>query len=255
MLIPNQLLLQGRVAVVTGASSGIGRAIAVALAGSGMKLCLIGRREHLLQETLEAIGSLSEATACVVDLAAAEADTIVGEHVTRRYGVCDILVHSAGALHFGPLSEVATDVLDDLYRVNLGTPLTLTRTLLPTLRACHGQIVFVNSSVGVNARANLASYSAFKHAQRGLADALRQEESPHGVRVISVFVGRTATPMQQQLCAAEGVAYTPEKYLDPREVALVVTAAVTTPVSVEVTDVHVRPSKRKPDAHPCSPAR
>ncbi len=83
----------------------------------------------------------------------------------------------------------------------------LTQALLPALRAAHGTVVFVNSGAGLSANAHWAGYAASKFGLRALADALRAEEAEHGVRVSTVYPGRTATPMQQKVHEQEGRAY------------------------------------------------
>jgi NADP-dependent 3-hydroxy acid dehydrogenase YdfG len=101
--------------------------------------------------------------------------------------------------------------------------------------------VFVNSSVGLNARANVGQYAATKHALKALADSLRDEVNADAVRVLSVFLGRTATPMQASVHEMEGKEYHPERLLLPEDVAAVVINALSLPRSAEVTDINIRP--------------
>ena len=134
------------------------------------------------------------------------------------------------------------DVLDRQYRVNTHAPYMLTQALLPSLISRQGQVVFINSSAGFHpARAGWAAYSASKHALRAVADGLRAEVNKQGVRVISVFPGRTATPMQEEVHRFEGRPYDPERFLQPRDVAATAVNALALPRTAEVTDLHIRP--------------
>jgi NADP-dependent 3-hydroxy acid dehydrogenase YdfG len=109
------------------------------------------------------------------------------------------------------------------------------------LRAREGQIVFINSTVGLTARANVSQFAATQHALKAIADSLREEMNPRGVRVVSVYAGRTATPRQARIHAVEGKPYPPERLMQPEDVASVVLNALALPRSAEVTDVRVRP--------------
>jgi NAD(P)-dependent dehydrogenase (short-subunit alcohol dehydrogenase family) len=233
--------LRGHVAVVTGASSGVGRAIALALASQGASLYLVGRQaDRLAAVARDAAGRAARIVRSVVDLTS---DDGVGELVdaVRRNGEgLDILVHSAGVFARGVVdADPAT--LDEQYRVNLRAPYVLTGRLLPLFRPGRGQIVFVNSSVGLRASGGIAAYGATKSALRGLADAIRDEVNPRGIRVLSVFIGRTATPMQEAIHRLEAKPYRPERLLQPEDVGSTVLHALTLPRTAEVTDITIRP--------------
>ena len=118
----------------------------------------------------------------------------------------------------------------------------MTRELLPLLRASRGQVVFVNSSAVFTRPSHCGAYIATKAALHGLADALRSEVNEAGVRVLSVFPGRTATPMQEDLHRAEGTPYRPERLLQADDVATAVMGALAMPRSAEVTDIRIRPN-------------
>jgi NADP-dependent 3-hydroxy acid dehydrogenase YdfG len=113
------------------------------------------------------------------------------------------------------------------------------------LTAARGQIVFINSSVGLSAkRAEIGQYAATKHALKAIADTLREELNPKGIRVLSVYLGRTATPMQKALCHEERKAYHPEMLLQPEDVASVIVHALTLARTAEVTDISIRPMQK-----------
>lgn len=102
-------------------------------------------------------------------------------------------------------------------------------------------MVFVNSGAGLRANAGWGSYAASKFALKALADALREEEAAHGVRVTSVYPGRTATPMQQKVRSQEGAPYTPEAFVRPESVAKLIAFALNAPRDALLPDLSVRP--------------
>jgi short-subunit dehydrogenase len=232
----------GQLAVVTGASSGIGKAIALELARQGATLCLVGRSREALRAVAESTGEASPKIRCY------RADFTVDEDVhelvaqlRRDYSAIDVLIHSAGIIVNGALAALPVEDLDRQYRTNVRAPYLLTQALLSLLKACQGQIVFMNSTVGLNAGANAGQYAATKHALRAVADSLRAEVNPQGVRVLSVYLGRTATPMQAAVHQMEGRAYRPDLLMQPEDVATVVLNALSVPRTAEVTDIHLRP--------------
>jgi len=234
--------LAGRVAVITGASSGVGRAIALDLAQHGMQLCLVGRQRETLEAVARTARAASSRVCCYQADLAQESD--IRQLATRLHTDCDgldILIHSAGVIDLGRIDCAPVEDLDRHYRVNLRAPYVLTQALLPTLRSRQGQIVFINSSAGLNARSGVSQYAATKHALKALADSLREEVNTEGLRVLSVFLGRTATAMQAAVHKIEDRAYEPQRLLQPEDVAAVVICAVSLPRTAEVTEIHVRP--------------
>jgi NAD(P)-dependent dehydrogenase (short-subunit alcohol dehydrogenase family) len=159
----------------------------------------------------------------------------------RDFSTIDVLIHSAGTIVNGALAVLPVEDLDRQYRTNVRAPYLLTQALLSLLKACQGQIVFMNSTVGLNAGANAGQYAATKHALRAIADSLRAEVNPQGVRVLSVYLGRTATPMQAAVHQTEGRAYHPDLLMQPEDVATVVLNTLSVPRTAEVTDIHLRP--------------
>lgn len=233
---------QGQVAVVTGASSGIGRAIALGLAERGATLCLVGRRLRVLEAVAEeARASTSDARCYCADLTVDQDIQTLMACFQRDFGYIDLLIHSAGVISIGKVESTPVAELDCQYRTNVRAPYLLTQALLPMLRQRRGQIVFINSSVGLIARANVSQYAATKHALKAIADSLREEVNAEGVRVLSVYPGRTASPMQAAIHDMEGKAYHPERLMQPEDVATVVVNALSLPRSAEVTDISVRP--------------
>jgi len=238
------LPLTGRVATVTGASSGIGRAIALELARHGARLCLIGRDAERLEETKAAAQAPSEVTTFQFDLTAQNSHAPFWQHL-QQMARLDILVHGAGVFHQDPLAQASVEDFDWQYQTNVRAPYALTQRVLPLLTAARGQIVFLNSSLGQTVkRPEVGQYAATKHALKAVADSLREELNPQGVRVLSVYLGRTATPMQEALSRQEGRDYRPDTLLQPEDVASFVIQALLLPPTAEVTDISIRPMQK-----------
>ena len=162
--------------------------------------------------------------------------------IERDFGGIDILIHSAGFISLNSLENASLEDFDRHYRINVRGPYALTQAMLPILRARRGQIVFINSSIGVmNAKAKLSQYAATKHALKAIADSLREEVNAEGIRVLSVYPGRTATPMQAAVYEIEGRDYNPKRLMQPEDVANIVVSTLSLPRTVEVTYIMIRP--------------
>lgn len=233
-------MLKGQVALVTGASRGIGRAIALELAAEAATVCLVARDSHALEEAATAMGRAGAAV-YPADLTRDEDVRELAGRLQRDFGRLDILVHSAGIIAHGPLSRAPVADFDNQYRANVRAPYLLTQLALPMLIACHGQVVFINSTLGLTTRPEVAQFSATQHALKAVADSLRQEVNEQGVRVLSVHPGRTATARQAAIHAQEGKRYRPERLMQPEDVAALVLSALRLPRTAEVTDINMRP--------------
>lgn len=232
----------GQLALVTGASSGIGRAIARELAQRGARIWAVGRRLAALNAALDAAGD-ARVRCFETDLASDDGLGELGRALDATDAL-DLLVHCAGILYLGRFDALTARQFDEQYRVNLRAPLEITQRALPALRRQQGQVVFVNSTAGLKAAADAVQYSATKFGLRALADGLRDQVNPEGIRVLSVFAGRTATPMQAAIHANEGRTWAPEKLLRPEDVAASVLGALTLPRTAEVYEISVRPMAR-----------
>lgn len=233
--------LEGHTCVVTGASSGIGRATAIALAAAGATVYGVARRRDELEATASETNGAGRFEPYEADLVVDEQIGRLAEVLRAGEGGVDVLVHSAGTISLGELETASVHDLDRQYAANVRAPYLLTQALLPALRAREGHIVFINSTAGLAARANVAQYAATKHALKALADSLREEVNPQGIRVSSVYPGRTATPLQSEVHALEGKPYAPERLMQPEDVASVVLNALVLPRGAELTDIMVRP--------------
>jgi NADP-dependent 3-hydroxy acid dehydrogenase YdfG len=222
--------------LLSGAGAGIGAALARALAGRGDDLVLLARNDKRARDLAE---EFPTSRVLVADLA--DPETLAGSIADDLPERLDSLVHLAGVVDLGGVGELSAAVWRETLDVNLIAPAELTRLCLPALRAARGHVVFVNSGAGLRANPDWSAYAASKHGLRALADALRAEEQAEGVRVTSVYPGRTATGMQAKVHEQEGKAYDPGDWIAPESVATTILTALDLPRDAEITDLTVRP--------------
>ena len=220
------------VTLITGATGGIGAALAQELRHHD--LILTGRDPEKL-ESLRA--GLPAARALVLDLRRPE----TFEAALADLGPVTNLIHNAGVIELGAVSEQAHAVWSDTLAVNVVAPAELTRLLLTSLRTERGHVIFVNSGAGLSAGPGWGSYAASKFALRALADSLRAEEAASGLRVTTVYPGRTVTDMQRKVRAQEGGAFDEASYIRPESVAATVRFVLEAPRDALLSEVTVRP--------------
>ncbi len=232
-------LAAGQQALVTGAGSGIGRAIALALAHERLNLVLVGRDRHKLDTVAGKITTRAEIV--VADLTTKEGVKAVVDAVRDRLHV---IVHCAGTYLRESIASISADAWRSMEELNVKAPILLVAGCLTPLRAARGQVVFINSTAGLSSGApGMAAYSATKHALKAAVDILRQEVNADGIRVLSVFPGRTATPMQLAILDGEGRSAAPGSLMRPDDIASMTIAALRLPRSAEVTDIIMRPMR------------
>jgi short-subunit dehydrogenase len=220
--------------LVTGASSGIGKAVAEVLHARGDGLVLLARNDERAAELAE---SFPGADVRVVDLGDPSAVDRFGDLPARL----DSMLHVAGVVELAPVAELRTDHLREQLDVNLVAPALITRACLPALRAARGTALFVNSAAGLSAGATWSAYAASKFGLRALADSLRSEEMENGVRVTTVFPSRTATPMQEKVHEQEGKTYDSSRWISPSTVAATILHVLDLPHDATIPEVTVRP--------------
>lgn len=188
--------LEGRVALVTGASSGLGRETAISLARAGADVALVARSAEDLAgaegEVLEAGGG--KALALPTDLAAASGAAGAVEKTIEAFGRVDVLVNAAGTDAPGSVEELDVEGWDRTLSVNLRAPFLLSKAAFPHMReAGGGTIVNVSSVAGKKGWANASAYCASKFGLTGLTEALADEGREHGIRAIVLYPGAMAT--------------------------------------------------------------
>ncbi|MEU5688581.1 short chain dehydrogenase [Streptomyces venezuelae] len=225
--------------VITGAGSGIGAAVARRLHTRGDDLVLhardAGRAKELAAE-------FPGASTLVGDLSDPDKLSWAFGHQSLPSRV-DSLLHIAGVVDLGRVGDLTPKAWRHQLNVNLIAPAELTRHFLPQLRLAQGHVVFVNSGAGLSAGPEWSAYAASKHGLKALADSLRQEEHGNGVRVTSVYPGRTASAMQVKVHQQEGKEYDASRWIDPESVATTIVMALDLPRDAEVNDLTVRPGR------------
>jgi NAD(P)-dependent dehydrogenase (short-subunit alcohol dehydrogenase family) len=190
---------RGKSVVVTGATSGIGRATAEAFARESASIVLVGRNESVLKET-EAIvrASGGKAAACAVDLTLpVSADTVV-KAALDAYGQIDVLVNAAGVIASGTLEQTTDAIWDEMIAVNLSAPFRLMRAAAPHLRARRGAVVNVSSVNGLRSFPGVLAYCVSKAGVDHLTRCAAIEMAPLGVRVNAVNPGVTVTNLHRR---------------------------------------------------------
>ena len=222
-----------RTHLLTGAGSGIGELVARALLERGDDVLVVARSAQRAEEMAAA---LPGARTLVADLASpATAESL---ELPERL---DSVVHAAGVVELGAVADLSVQAWTEQLQVNLVAPAVLTRVALPALRAARGTVVLVNSGAGLFAHPQWSAYAASKHGLRAFADSLRGEEAGHGVRVSSVYPGRTATPMQEKVHAQEGKEYDADDWVRPSTVAAAVLHVLDLPGDATIPDLTVKP--------------
>jgi 3-oxoacyl-[acyl-carrier protein] reductase len=231
--------LAGRTALVTGASRGIGRAIALRLAELGGRLLLVARDPAALAEVKQNVIDLATAADVLpCDLASASAIAALAPRIEAAGG-CDILINAAGIGRIGaPVHEMPVEDFDAILATNLRAPFLLMRVVVPHMIARGGgDIVNISSLAGQGPLANGAAYSASKWALNGLSYSAAEELRAHKIRVSVVAPGSVNTSFGRG-------GKDPRKMLQPEDVANVVAMLVTQPPQSFISEVRMRPTQK-----------
>ncbi|CAH9419596.1 dehydrogenase [Streptomyces sp. TSRI0445] len=193
--------LEGRVAVVTGGSSGIGRAITGALARAGASVVVVARREAELRETVDELTAEGCRAAWVsADLSTAEGVRVGAEEAAAAFGEPDILVNCAGINLRPPMSELGEDVWDTTMAVNLKAPFLLGQRFGPGMaERGYGRIIHITSQQAHRAFVSSGAYGVSKGGLESLTRSQAEAWSPHGVTVNSLVPGFVLTPLNARL--------------------------------------------------------
>ena len=192
--------LKDQVALVTGASRGIGREISTALAGQGARVVLTARNEELLHKLEnEIILSGGKAEAVRADISEDKDLTNLFKLVTEKYGKLDVLVNNAAVGTFGGLAEFPIDDFDKIIKVNLrGVFLCCQKALKLMMPAKSGYIINISSMSGFKAYKDQSAYAASKHGLMGITKSLASEVQEHGIRVSAILPGGVDTELIRQ---------------------------------------------------------
>jgi 3-oxoacyl-[acyl-carrier protein] reductase len=194
--------LSGMTALVTGASGGIGSAVAKALAGQGARVALSGTREEALNAVQAEIGGKSIVLPC--DLSDGAAVDGLVPRALEQLGQLDILVNNAGVTRDNLAMRMKDDEWSDVIRINLEAAFRLARAALkPMMRARHGRIISVTSVVGATGNPGQANYAASKAGLVGMSKALAQEVASRGITVNCIAPGFITSPMTDGLPDAQ----------------------------------------------------
>lgn len=227
--------LEGRTALVTGGSRGIGLAVARRLAGAGCRLALVARGEPALQSAARPLGAIPLAA----DVGDADSVARLGAEVRARLGVPDIVVNAAGVFELAPLAEAETASFDRHLAVNLRGPFLVIREFLPGMLARgSGHLVTVGSIAGRQGFAHNGAYSASKFGVRGLHAVLDAELRGTGVRSTLVEPAATATSLWDAVDRERTPGLPPpDRMLEPDALGLAVLFAVASPKDMDVRNL------------------
>jgi NADP-dependent 3-hydroxy acid dehydrogenase YdfG len=244
--------LDGKVAIVTGASSGIGEATALALAAQGARVALAARRADRLETLTQRIAdSGGQAVPIVADVAD---EAQVGEMVDKtkaQWGRIDILVNNAGVMLLGPIDGANTEDWRRMININVLGLMYATHAVLPLMKAQgEGHIVNISSVAGRIARAGTGVYNATKWAVGAFSEALRQEVYKDKIRVTIIEPGVVATELPQHITDPRGKEQAQALYqsmtpLESQDIAAAIAYAVTQPPHVNVNEILIRPTEQE----------
>ncbi|MCL4287987.1 MAG: SDR family NAD(P)-dependent oxidoreductase [Thermoleophilia bacterium] len=242
--------LEGKVAAITGASSGIGEATALALAAEGAAVALAARRQDRIADLAGRVeDGGGRALAVTTDVSDEEQANAFVARAGDELGRLDILVNNAGVMLLGPVAGAATEQWRRMVDVNLLGLLYSTHAALPIMGAAgSGDIVNVSSVAGRTASLGSGVYNMTKWGVVGFSEALRQECSRAGVRVTAIEPGWVDTELQGHnehptvVAGMEKAMRHIDKVLEPGDIARAITYAVTQPPHVSVNEILIRPT-------------
>jgi len=233
----------GRVAVITGASSGIGEATARALAADGYRLALLARRVDRIEALADEFGE--GAIALEADVTDRDSLVAAARRVERRLGSADILVNNAGVMLLAPFTSDQRAEHRRMVETNLLGAMTATEVFLDQLRHGGGDLVNLSSVAGRTARPGNAVYAATKWGMNGWSESLRQELQPD-VRVMVIEPGAVATELTDHITHADTKQAAEQMYeqlaITAQDIAEVIAFAVNRPRRMTLNEILIRPT-------------
>lgn len=244
--------LEGKTALVTGATSGIGEAAALALAAEGVAVALSGRRTDRLEALAKRIiGGGGRAQAITADVSSEDQVREMVRAAHTELERLDILINNAGVMLLGPIGDADTEDWRRMMGTNVMGLMYATHAALPLMRAQgSGHIVNISSVAGRTARAGAGVYNASKWGVGAFSEALRQEVYKDKIRVTVIEPGAVATELTQHITDAEVKKQTEEFYesmtpLESEDIAAAIIYAVTQPPRVNVNEILIRPTDQE----------
>ena len=236
--------LAGKIAIVTGASRGIGRAISIALAKEGATVALAARALEKLKETAKQVTEAGGGAAIIVtDLAKEESIKNLIKVIGGTFGRLNILINNAGVTHSARLEETATADWDRCHQVNARGPFILCREALPLLKKAEpAYIINIASVVGVKGYPLQSAYTASKHALRGMTISLAEELRGSNIRVHLLCPGGVDTELVQEVRPD----IKKEDLMQPDEIAELVVYLVTHKGNAVIDELHIRRAASSP---------
>lgn len=238
--------IEGKVVVITGASSGLGEAAARALAAGGAKLVLGARRIERLQALAGEL-SLGDSAAVQTDVSDAQRVKRLVDRAVETHGRVDVLINNAGIMPQAPLDRLRIDEWDRMIDVNVKGVLYGIAAALPhMIRQKSGHIVNVSSVAGHKVRGGGVVYSATKHAVRVISEGLRQEVKPHNIRTTIISPGAVDTELPNSISEPDVAAGTKQFYaaqaIPADSFARCVLFALSQPEDVDINEILYRPT-------------
>jgi NADP-dependent 3-hydroxy acid dehydrogenase YdfG len=233
----------GRVAVITGASSGIGEATARALAADGYRVALLARRADRIRALADDLGDV--AIAIEADVTGRDSLVAAAQRVEAELGGADVLVNNAGVMLLAPFTSEQREEQRQMVEVNLLGAMTATEVFLDQLRDGGGDLINISSVAGRAAHAGGAVYHATKWGLNGWSEALRQELQPD-VRVIVIEPGAVATELTDHITHGDTKQGVEQFYeataISADDIAQIIAFAVSRPRAVSLNEILVRPT-------------
>ncbi len=237
--LPQPMILRNRIIVITGASDGIGKQIALRLAKESCKLGLIARNQKRLNEVAKNAKSLGaiEVKSYSCDIRDTDTLEITVKSLISDFGTIDILINNAGVWQkLKPIDDILKQTVDDVIATNLSALIHTTRLLLPTLRSSNeAAIINVASKSGVVAQDGQSVYTASKYGVRGFTEVLKTDLRETNIRVAGIYQSGTKTKMFEKM----GEDFSVEKFTDPSDLAEVIAFMLSRPDKIWLHDVRI----------------
>ena len=243
--------LNGKIALVTGASSGIGEATARSLAEAGATVILAARRRDRIDALAAELGGDGRAHAFTVDLSERSGVAAFAAQVLERFERVDILINNAGVMHLGLIEGANVAEWQQMLDLNLFAPMALTHALLPSMKAQGGaHVVNISSVAGRTVRAGAGIYNVTKWGLNVFSEALRQEVASANIRVTSIEPGVVATELPERIGNPQAqsqfrIFMQDLEPLEAADIARAILYVVTQPAHVSINELLVRPTKQE----------